>query len=681
MGLKSILEKGHYGRGIALIVAVVAFRLANALIITTSFAPDEYYQAMEPAYLYATGRLWPAAPGDVVLPSLRSFRQLSWEWASDEALRPSTPVLALAQIHRLLLWAEHRCMITPWAAGFLHARAARLVGGVLAATVDLSTPYLASRLLGMRGESPSSNQAPSSVIISTARRHALVWSLLSHWIFFALPRPLVNSWEAALTTVGIACVMSANTRTSAVGVICAAFALVFRASSLPLWVVVLMWKRAAMKGPRSALLSKAVPSAVIGFGRWLSTVAAPLLVLSAVFTAVVDSYWYGSYGKMIREQAYGVCSPEEAAADAQPSYWRWLLASLEQNFRWSPVGWVRFNALRANDAASLFGTHPLHWYVSAGAWALAAPQLIVLLVFLCQSGSSVKRGAQRAFWHSIGGDWHWGWLASISYVIVHSVVPHKEERFLTPLVPIVNAYAAIATARVSLGAFSSAAGAKAPQSQNRRRKGSGLACLVLLAISSAGVAYYLTRRHQAAPELSFHNLRNRLLALESSRGVKRRDTHSLHVLAPCFSTPGLAFLHGTTAVCGSNQNAAGEPLIEAWMLECDHRTSFFVNNGTTRSHGAADSASRRSASERFMRQPHTEAMDIYHRASDFPDYLATWESAPSKRNIAAQNEQGEEELFARWVAQHFEEISREFHGNFYTFGASYFVIWRRRPAE
>ena len=29
---------------------VVAFRFANALLITTTFAPDEYYQAMEPAY-------------------------------------------------------------------------------------------------------------------------------------------------------------------------------------------------------------------------------------------------------------------------------------------------------------------------------------------------------------------------------------------------------------------------------------------------------------------------------------------------------------------------------------------------------------------------------------------------------------------------------------------------------
>ena len=153
-----------------------------------------------------------------------------------------------------------------------HARVARLVGALLAAAVDIATPHLAAELLegkcgrfailassGAPKPSVHSN-ARSMAYLVTVRKHALAWSLLSHWLFFAQPRPLVNCWETAFTVMGIAGILNESYPVSAAGAACGGLALILRMSSAPLWLVIL-WKAQKQTSGRA-------------FAWWLTTVAA-----------------------------------------------------------------------------------------------------------------------------------------------------------------------------------------------------------------------------------------------------------------------------------------------------------------------------------------------------------------------------------------------------------------------
>ena len=680
------------------VVGVVAFRLANALLVATSFAPDEYYQAMDPAYIHASDRLWAEAPASHLLtgvqpPQMRSLRQLSWEWTSDEALRPVAPVLALAQLHRVLLWAEERCFISSWAAGYMHARAARIAGGLLAAAVDLATPHLATRLLDISAsELPPPSPPPppppplssSYSLVDTVQGCALGWSLLSHWLFFAMPRPLVNSWEAAFTTGGVTCILSPDDKLSAVGAVCAALALVLRASSAPFWLFVLLWKEHDTLASTHRDGSRGGGGDSSGgsnarkhwrrrrrrlFARWMGSVAAPAVLLVVAGTVLADSYWFQTNGGKCHAAAGGSCesgavalvgSPDEGMTlrslgnNLRTTQWNRLLNSLW----WSPVGWVRFNALHARDAASRFGAHPFYWYVTAGAWALVAPQLLaiaalgLLRLFAPSSAAMVHRtgndeeGARHMDNMAVPryySGWHLGLAASGAYIAVLSVVPHKEDRFLTPLVSFANAYSAVVTANF----FRRKGGV------SRCGKTAATACLCLLAALSAAGAYYLTRWHQAGPEAAFHKLRNRVSSALDKQAIQG-SARSLHILAPCFSTPGLAFLHA-----GRGASVAATAGIDAWMLECE-------------SQGSAASSS-----VQFGRRPYSVATALYRRPADLPDYLATWGGA-SGLGVVQGAEEREARRFSRWLPRHFEVISRDFHGHIPTTGTSYFVVWRRR---
>lgn len=66
---------------------LVVMRLLNGWTIRTSFAPDEYFQCIEPAYLLATN-----AVTEKEKSPFKSFTSLTWEWDSKFALRTSFPV-------------------------------------------------------------------------------------------------------------------------------------------------------------------------------------------------------------------------------------------------------------------------------------------------------------------------------------------------------------------------------------------------------------------------------------------------------------------------------------------------------------------------------------------------------------------------------------------------------------
>jgi len=85
-------------------------------------------------------------------------------------------------------------------------------------------------------------------------------------------------------------------------------------------------------------------------------------------------------------------------------------------------GNFHFNVIQGNG--SLYGTHPFHWYFTAGVPALTGilfPVLIYDLLFARWNRAS------RNIWTVIA-----------FYVIAHSASAHKEFRFLLPILPIIS---------------------------------------------------------------------------------------------------------------------------------------------------------------------------------------------------------------------------------------------------
>lgn len=72
-------------------LACFALRMVFAIFTTTSFAPDEYYQTVEPAYAFIYE--------DV-------FYENTWEWQSSSRIRSYVPILPY-----ILLFAVGKALV------------------------------------------------------------------------------------------------------------------------------------------------------------------------------------------------------------------------------------------------------------------------------------------------------------------------------------------------------------------------------------------------------------------------------------------------------------------------------------------------------------------------------------------------------------------------------------------
>lgn len=125
-----------------------------------------------------------------------------------------------------------------------------------------------------------------------------------------------------------------------------------------------------------------------------------------------------------------------------------------------PLNFLRFNLL--TDGSSYYGIHPWHWYgTNALPTLLAAHTPLVIL------------GVARSTRHRTP------LVIAASVLVVLSLSPHKELRFLCPVLPLLLCYAALALRSM-------------PSSQRRR-------WLVALFVVNAPAATYLSRWHQRAP--------------------------------------------------------------------------------------------------------------------------------------------------------------------------------------
>ncbi|ELU03730.1 hypothetical protein CAPTEDRAFT_107850 [Capitella teleta] len=143
-----------------LFLGLLAFRVINALILQTSFVPDEYWQSIEVAHNMAF-----------------SYGAKTWEWR--HGLRGYLYPLIFAIPYKILgiLGLDNRIVLI---------KLPLLIQAVFAALADVYLYKLSSKLSGVR-----------------VGRWSLLCQLTSWFTFYCAPRTLTNSLETALTTIAM----------------------------------------------------------------------------------------------------------------------------------------------------------------------------------------------------------------------------------------------------------------------------------------------------------------------------------------------------------------------------------------------------------------------------------------------------------------------------------------------
>ncbi|XP_065175450.1 GPI mannosyltransferase 3-like [Sycon ciliatum] len=170
---------------------------------------------------------------------------------------------------------------------------------------------------------------------------------------------------------------------------------------------------------------------------------------------------------------------------------------------------LKFNFL--NDLASLYGTHPWHWYVTSGLPTLLGTTLLTAAMglYLCNREQNV--------------------LAAVACVVVlvNSFVAHKEFRFFLFLLPIAAVYAGKGLHCVL---------------RSVHEKGRWQYCLVLcfMVVPQFAAAVYFGVVHQSGTVSVM-----RYLDSEASLPLYSRDASKFSVLflMPCHATPYHSHLH------------------------------------------------------------------------------------------------------------------------------------------
>ncbi|KAK0268629.1 glycosylphosphatidylinositol anchor biosynthesis [Friedmanniomyces endolithicus] len=166
--LRPMLRRQAYG----VFVALLVFRLVNALSVQTYFQPDEYFQSLEPAWQMAFG--------------LDSGAWITWEWR--EHLRSSLHPMMFAGVYRGATQVCNVLQVTVGTRAAILLAAPKVLQAVIAASGDFFTWALACKLFGHR---------------HNASYAALALTAFSPWQFHCSVRTFLNSLETVLTIAAL----------------------------------------------------------------------------------------------------------------------------------------------------------------------------------------------------------------------------------------------------------------------------------------------------------------------------------------------------------------------------------------------------------------------------------------------------------------------------------------------
>jgi len=537
-----------------LYIIVSLYRLLNALILQTQFDPDEYWQTLEPAYCLAfrnrncaytwewtrrrilssseEGTYTYADIGaDINIGTNIDIVRHSWEWiqnALEGPVRSHVSILPTFWLFRILKYTKYD---TTW----MVARGPVLVNALLvAAPTDVATYYIA------RWMSTSSKDKNLCNI-------ALIATITNWFQNYALVRTYSNSLETMLLTVGIA-------------ILCPELF-----SSLEL----VFSKKINRDGYRSIRIRPMAKLAFIlgGLGvsiRFTSLAAwIPLGIIISLRRVSTGEVWH---------YLWNLCAFYGALGLFIGCVIDWYF----YGFGAVPfLGNFHFNVILGYG--NLYGTHPIHWYITAGLPAISGLLFPFFLYEIFQVNKTLRK--TKSSKSRVDPKVTLA-IVIFSYIMFHSFSSHKEFRFILPILPLVCILAGSAIHK-----FISCDDDEDDNSDNNNNKASSLRSkrkniVIISILLNYPVLFYLGMVHQRAPisvNQAISSYIERLERVKNENNIKMDESkeiptfsYSIHYLMGCHSTPLYSHLHiPSTRTTKSNDNRSEDSIaIDTWTLDC-----------------------------------------------------------------------------------------------------------------
>jgi len=379
----------------------LVFRLLNALLLRTTFAPDEYWQATEVAHRLAFG-----------------YGHLTWEWAA--GLRSYAHPTLIAAIYRLL--ASLR-LDTP----FLLAKSPMFLQAIFAALTDWHI-YRLTLLLFNTNNNNTANAA-------AAAKWALTCQLLSWFSFYTSVRTYANCFEATFACVGVYYYLLTHPHSSSfapppptmrearIWLLCAACSVVFRPPSAVFWLPLIFLRTITIYRHNKQITTISSSISLIPLRSHIISTA--IIFRGTLFaSALLDKAFYG----------------------------RWVIV---------PWEFFKFNLLQGGSAQ--YGSHPWHWNVTQGLPAVLSsytPLLIYGLYTTLVGGGGGKgddddgNKKKKDRYHTQQQKLLFLMCGLLS-MTVYSLPAHKEFRFLLPAMELMMPYCGVAISNLLYSSSSS----------------------------------------------------------------------------------------------------------------------------------------------------------------------------------------------------------------------------------
>ncbi|KAJ9604915.1 glycosylphosphatidylinositol anchor biosynthesis [Cladophialophora chaetospira] len=453
---------------------LIGLRLLNALTIQTFFQPDEYFQALEPAWRWAFGS--------------EAGAWITWEWKHSlrSAIHPAIFGMCydFADSIAALLDLGHHTRAE------LLLVAPKTLQAIFAALGDFYTWTLAGYIYGAQ---------------STATLSTLLLTIASPWQWFCSTRTFSNSLETTLTICalynwpwhwaqplhrngvaatdlddhGVRVRERPNTKSKATdevtrlrrSLLYAAVAVILRPTNILIWMI-LTWSTfvSSWSGPVAEYRM---------FGR--ETVLCGSVIL--LFSTFVDRIFYEAW----------VCPP---------------------------LNFLRVNVFQS--LASFYGNNDWHYYISQGYPLLLTTALPFALIGLCRVWSTKHEEAKPVASNALR------LLSKICIIVpaAFSLISHKEVRFIYPLLPALHIIAASPLAAF-LQPFLGQSSASPPFGKR--------VLLFFLLSLNVGISYYTSQVHNSGliPLTSYLRSEFESTYLTSAKPMNM----TIGTLMPCHSTP------------------------------------------------------------------------------------------------------------------------------------------------
>ena len=180
---------------------------------------------------------------------------------------------------------------------------------------------------------------------------------------------------------------------------------------------------------------------------------------------------------------------------------------------------------------SLYGTHPFHWYFSAGIPAMTGLLLPFLVMEFWRTWFLKNNPSSRTSHRSRRNLW----IIAICYSVAHSFSGHKEFRFLLPMLPVFCVLAG-----ESVGELLTYPSKKKQKDQDRLLNWRRINLFVSINLVPV---IYLGIVHQRAP-IDVNKRIVEVLPQRIHKGTNSPpETYSVHYLMGCHSTPLLSHMH------------------------------------------------------------------------------------------------------------------------------------------